>query len=265
MLHRLSGLFVWLCLFFLSNCYYTSRKQSITKHTGNEMEIKGYKLTYSCSPSIATIAAFNDFTRSDTLTAEIYFYQNWILYKAGHQVLKHNSQDKPWHMELDHFVLLRAKGSSSGLYYALKNDNPVQKINVDSFLKREWYAQINIDAIFPESIHTLTFSDSGTKSKGYQERYQLLGRGADSDKKGNGLFVYSADIKNPAFHLSPVTDSLKKVTMVFAHTETEARTFPGYTFKMPRIEQSWGLEEINSVDSNTVSYFKEAEKTGGIR
>ena len=229
--------FTWvICMLFLiEGC----SNKTTSKIFGDE--IKGYRIIHSVSPAMGL---FNpDLKRSDTAEAKIFFWKDQVIYFASH--VNYYSKDgiRADKIEKQEFVFVHSKNSDKGYYYDVFRQSQARIVDVDSFLRFEWFAQIKIYPIFLVSDNFLISKKSGDNGK--EEMYQLKGRGEDSSKMGSSTLLYDNKIRDNRISLSKELDSLSKMKLIRVKTITNARFIPGPNINLPRFEIAYWLEEIN--------------------
>lgn len=195
------------------------------------------------------------------MTANIYCWKDQIVYEAYHlSYFMSNGRDVT-KIEKHDFIFVYKKDSTEGYFYDLFEAKPVQKRNVESFLRNEWYAQIKIYPIFLEAEFELLSSSKDKSSGMLQETFSLKGKGADSTKTGTITLFYSNDVKSHKISLSKELDSIKSMRLVKTRTVNNAREIKEYNFKLPRIETGYILEEIKEFnDKEIYKYFEGYKK-----
>jgi len=212
----------------------------------------GVLLTHTVSPSLGPGNA--DLKRSDTMSAKIYFWKNQVLYESYHMNYYMPDGRNVVKAHREKFILVSFKDSSFGYYYDVFKNMPARKVNLDSFLKYEWFANIKLYPIFSESDHQIVSSKTEKQTNNLIEIYSLKGKGVDTNKTGEISLIYSSRINGSPFSLSRELDSIKKMTLIGVKIVNNSRVVNN--IELPKISVENSLEVLTGInDKKLFSYF----------
>ncbi len=224
----------------------------------------------SVSQSFPIIASTGKVMNIDTSTANIFYYQNQILYEIEYRFFsKPYDLDNPdttyfgdlRNAETRYCYLVYTKGNKYGYLTDDHKNLDKARVSVDSVLQNEWFSRLNAYSGMADSNYSIkVIYENKNSDSGILRKFFSFVPKQEDKTSGTIYWEFSDALKKIPYSFSPQLDSIYSSKLRKVSTVSFPKYFKANNFRLDTVKMGYDLEEIKNIDMNKIMQYFNVEK-----